>query len=128
MSIKSDFECSYCFKVVKYPKMLPCGENICDEHLTDPFVLSSNEIVCKSCNKNFEIDNKRNFVFNTKIQSLLNKEIYLSDEEKKMKKSFEESIKHFFEITSQFDQKTHFAHIENHFEAKVVKSTLNNGN
>jgi hypothetical protein len=96
--------------------MLPCGENICDEHLTDPLVLSSNEIVCKSCNKIFEIDNKRNFVFNTKIQSLLNKEIYLSDEEKQMKKSFEESIKHFFEITSHFDQKTHIAHIENHFE------------
>ncbi len=33
-----------------------------------------------------------------------------------MKKSFEESIKHFFEMTSQFDQKTHIAHIENHFE------------
>jgi hypothetical protein len=117
MSIISDFECSYCFKVVKYPKMLlPCGDNICDEHLTDPHVLSSNEIVCKNCNKKFEIDNKGNFVFNTKIQSLLNKEIYLSDEEKKMKISFEESIKSFFAITSQFDQETHIAHIEYHLQ------------
>ena len=116
MSIKSDFECSYCFKIVKYPKMLPCSDNICDEHLTDPHVLCSNAIVCKNCNKKFEIDNKGNFVFNRHMQSLLNKEIYLSDEEKKMKISFEESIKNYFEITSQFDQSAHVSHIENHFE------------
>ena len=72
MSIKSDFECSYCFKVVKYPRMLSCGDNICDEHLTDSHVLSSNEIVCKNCKKKFENNKQVSTGFYDLLSSISN--------------------------------------------------------
>ena len=99
MSLKSDFQCSICSKIFLNPIHLPCNcDSICAEHLKDHDVHKSNKIKCNSCNQTFTNLNDLEFKSNKRLQSLLNKEIHLSDDEKTLKASLEESIKVFFQL------------------------------
>jgi hypothetical protein len=117
MSLKSDFECSYCFRILKNPRILPCSDNICDEHLSDTLLLNSNTIICQACRGEFDI-NEKNLTPNLRLQSLINKDVHLTSREKSMKKSLEDSLKIFFDLLSQIEQSINVSISESqrHFE------------
>ena len=104
MSLKLDFSCSYCSKILSSPIHLPCFcDSICDEHLKESSVLKSKLIKCKTCHQEFDLHNTE-FKSNAKFKSLINKEIYLSDEEKSLKKFLKDSIQNFFKIQEKLEQ------------------------
>jgi len=101
---KLDFICSYCTKIFLNPIDLPCNCNvICAEHLKDPSVLKSKSIKCNTCHNEFSTK-EHNFESNKRMQALLNKNIHLSDDEKYLKTSLEESIQNFFDLLDQFNE------------------------
>ena len=52
---KSTLTCSYCSKILKDPIELPCGHNLCKEHLADKDVTKENRIKCGECKSDFEV-------------------------------------------------------------------------
>jgi hypothetical protein len=103
MSVKLDFQCSYCSKIFKNPIQLPCiCHTICAEHLKDSNILKEKCIKCSKCNEVFQL-NESDFKSNRIVQNLLAKEIYLSDEENKVKKSLETELKFFYDLVEQLE-------------------------
>jgi hypothetical protein len=88
MSLKSEFTCSYCMKIYRKPVILPCNHCLCEEHLKDIDVLKVKSIQCKACKQEFRLDDNE-FKPNEIAQNLIEKEIYLTDTEKAIKKLIE---------------------------------------
>jgi hypothetical protein len=103
MSEKSDFICSFCSKILKNPINLPCFDIICEHHLKETSVLHDKCIKCATCKVTFDLDT-HTFVPNRILKNLLEKQFYLSDEEKFLKKSLENSLQDFFKLSEGYDQ------------------------
>jgi hypothetical protein len=103
-SNKSQVTCSYCSKIYKDPIVLPCGDSICREHLSDKDVLKVNRIKCKKCNKEYGVKNNE-FKSNNELNQLLESQSYFTEEEIVLKQVLEESIQKFFEFYDEFAQK-----------------------
>jgi hypothetical protein len=103
-SKKSQVTCSYCSKIYKDPIVLPCGDSICLEHLSDKDVLKANRIKCKKCNKEFGVKNNE-FKSNEDLKKLVEDQSYFSEDEIVLKQVLEESIQKFFEFYDKFNQK-----------------------
>ena len=57
MSVKLDFQCSYCNKILKNPIHLPCiCVTFCAEHLQDSNVLKEKCIKCNKCKEVFPLN------------------------------------------------------------------------
>jgi len=85
MSLKSELTCSYCMKIYRKPVILPCNDCLCEEHLKDKDVLKVKSIQCKTCNQEFSLD-ENEFKPNKIVQSLIEKEMHLTEAEKAIKK------------------------------------------
>ena len=85
MSLKSELTCSYCMKIYRKPVILPCNDCLCEEHLKDKDVLKFKSIQCKTCNQEFSLD-ENEFKPNKIVQSLIEKEMHLTETEKAIKK------------------------------------------
>jgi hypothetical protein len=73
MSVKLDFQCSYCNKILKNPIQLPCiCVTFCAEHLKDSNVLKDKCIKCNRCNEVFPL-NKSDFKSNEIVQNIFSK-------------------------------------------------------
>jgi hypothetical protein len=103
MSEKSDFVCSFCKKILKNPINLPCFDIICEHHLKETSVLHDKSIKCSTCKVTFNLDT-HTFVPNRLLKNLLEKQFYLSDEEKDLKKSLENSLQDFFKLSEGYHQ------------------------
>jgi hypothetical protein len=103
-SKKSQVTCSYCSKIYKDPIVLPCGDSICREHLSDKDVLKVNRIKCKKCNEEFGVKNNE-FKSNEDLRKLTESQSYFSEDEIVLKQELEESIQKFFEFYDKFAQK-----------------------
>ena len=116
MISRSDFSCFYCKQIIKNPIDLPCQlHTICAEHLKEP---NKKVIHCKVCKIDFNLNKKSSFKSNQKMQTLLNEEVYLSDEEKKFKNSLLTSIQLFSDLLNEFKQNKKASMKENtsHFQ------------
>jgi hypothetical protein len=123
MSFKLDLTCSFCSKIFKTPISLPCGDTICEQHLKEDLYCKCNSIVCNMCHKYFELDNLNQLIKpNTIVQKLIEHERYLSDVEKSIKKSIEESLSHLFELNKKMQQSKDF--FQNHFQKMKRKIEL----
>jgi hypothetical protein len=78
-SNKSQVTCSYCSKIYKDPIVLPCGDSICREHLSDKDVLKVNRIKCKKCNEEFGVKNNE-FKSNEDLRKLVEDQSYFSED------------------------------------------------
>ena len=96
--------CSYCSKIYKDQVELPCGDLICQEHLNDKGVIQTNKIKCSTCKQEFQVQNN-DFKSSKSIQTQINQQIYLSDEEISLKQKIEESMKTFFQIYDEFNSR-----------------------
>jgi hypothetical protein len=104
MSLKEDFTCLICSKILKIPFSLPCGDTICEEHLNESNVLKNNSIKCQSCEETFEVKDNQMIRQNKALQNLIQKELFLSDAEKFKKKSLEDSSENFFQLNEQLQE------------------------
>jgi len=98
---KSNWTCSYCSKILKDPIILPCGDSICSEHMTEKDVVKQNKIKCADCEENFPIKDNEFKSIKTLKQLIVDKS-YLSEEEINLKKNLEESIRKFFGFYDEF--------------------------
>jgi hypothetical protein len=102
--------------------VLPCGDSICREHLSERDVVKANRIKCKKCNEDFQVKSNE-FKSNNELNKLLESHSYLSEDEMSLKQKLEDSIRKFFEFYEQFDQnKTQLeSNIFDHFQVMRFK-------
>ena len=93
--------CNICKLVLKDPVLLPCLSAICNGHLTDG-TAKNGSIRCTKCDKDFEVS-ESGFPIHELTKNIVEKEFYLSEDEKKIKLAVEELIQTLEEI--QFDLK-----------------------
>ena len=91
MSLKSELTCSYCMKIYRKPVILPCNHCLCEEHLKDIDVLKVKQIQCKTCKQEFGLDDNE-FKPNEIVQSLIEKEMHMTEAEKEIKKISQTSL------------------------------------
>jgi hypothetical protein len=118
MSVKLDFTCLICSKILKSPFSLPCGDTICEEHLKETEVLKNNSIKCKSCEEVFEVKDNEMIRSNTTVQKLIQNERFLSETEKSKKKSLDDSIENLFQLNEQLQESKNIFDLDcyNHFQ------------
>ena len=104
---KSSLTCSYCSKIFKDPIELPCGDFICQEHLTDQIVKKQNKIVCVNCKNCFEVKDN-DFKAIEILKQLIDDHVYLSDEELSLKEQIEDSIRTLFQMLKTFKNDQNF--------------------
>jgi hypothetical protein len=117
-SIKQDFACSFCSKIYNNPFILPCDDTLCQEHLNEANVRKNNSITCKTCQIEFEVKDNQLIRPSKAMQKLIENERYLSDEEKSIKRQFEQSLRDFLNLSEQLqDVKNSFdLDCHNHFQ------------
>ena len=97
MSLKLELTCGYCSKIYSNPFSLPCNDTICQEHL-----IEANTIKCATCGEEFTVKDNE-FIRPIKvIKSLIDKEMFLSENEKVLKKSIETSLNDFYNLYAEF--------------------------
>jgi hypothetical protein len=101
MNLKSNLTCSVCSKIFKDPIELPCGDFVCKEHLTAIDVQKQNQIKCVECKQEFPVKNEE-FKSVKLIQKQIDNKLYLSDNEKCLKKQIDESIRDFYKLYEEF--------------------------
>ena len=117
-SIKQDFACSFCSKIYNNPFILPCDDTLCQVHLNEANVRKNNSITCKTCQIEFEVKDNQLIRPSKAMQKLIENERYLSDEEKSIKRQFEQSLRDFLNLNEQLqDVKNSFdLDCHNHFQ------------
>ena len=83
--LKSNLTCSNCLIIFKDPIELPCGHNLCNEHLTEKDIVKQNRIKCAECQQDFQLKDNQ-FKSNEIIKKQLDDLLFLSDEEIDLKK------------------------------------------
>jgi hypothetical protein len=103
MSQKQNFVCPHCNKIFKNPILLPCFDTICEHHLREEMALKQKSIQCKikTCKQTFNLDGLKSGP-NKNLQSLLNDNIHLSDEEKSLKNALLESCANFDQMNREY--------------------------
>jgi hypothetical protein len=111
---------------------LPCGDTICEQHLKEEDIYCKcSSIKCKTCQKDLDLDDLKQLIKpNTIVQKLIEHERYLSDIEKSIKKSLEESLSRLFELNKKIqqskdcfltDSKNHFQKIMRKIERQRIE-------
>ena len=125
MNSKSDFVCAFCSKILKDPINLPCADIICEHHLKEPTVLKEKSIKCMvaECKRKFNLDTHE-FGSNKFAKNLLEKEAYLSVDEKCLKKSLLESLQEFYLLSDEYRQKRNEFELESHEHFQEIRRRL----
>jgi hypothetical protein len=117
LTLKSNWTCSYCSKILKDPIELPCEDTICRQHLKEKDVVKQNAIKCVKCQENFPIKGHEFKSIKT-LKQLIEDKSYLSEEEINLKQNLEESIRKFFGFYDEFIFKKSIVDTDvfNHFQ------------
>ncbi len=98
------FICSHCNKIFKNPILLPCYDTICGHHLREEMVLKQKSIECKTCKQTLNLDESFKSGPNKHLQTQLDHDIHLSDEEKSLKNSLLESCANFDQMNHEYHE------------------------
>ena len=96
-SLKSKYTCSHCTRILKEPILMPCSDNICAEHL------NLTQIKCSKCIEVFDVKSLK-IQSNKSLKKLLDDQLYLSSEEKKLKRQIKESIHNFHHLNATLNE------------------------
>ena len=99
-SLKSKYTCSHCTRILKEPLLLPCSDNVCAQHLNET---NLTQIKCATCIKSFDVKSLK-IQSNKCLKKLLDDQLYLSSEEKQLKRQIEESIHNFHHLNSTLNE------------------------
>ena len=100
MSLKIYLTCSFCTKILNIPRVLPCGDSVCQNHLTEKHILKDNLIKCKTCESEFQVKNIK-FPTNNLALKQLEDAMYLNETEKFLKLKIEESFRMYLNLHEQ---------------------------
>ncbi len=95
MTIKAEFVCKTCNLILSDPVVVPCScGTTCKSHL-DELVANTQltSVTCKHCHHTFDIPQPGGFVVDDKLRKSIEKDAHLSENQKKLKKAFGDSIK-----------------------------------
>jgi hypothetical protein len=135
MHLKFYLTCSQCQKILNKPILLPCGDTICKEHLHEKKVLKENLITCKICKQEFHDVKSNEFKSNNLVAKQIEDEIFLSENEKKLKQKIEDSFRIIHHLNEQlYERKVsadlnsfeHFQEIRRLIDLHREESILNN--
>ena len=104
MSQKQIFICPHCNKIFKNPILLPCYDTICEHHLREKMVLKQKSIECKTCKQTFNLDESFKSGPNKHLQTQLDHDIHLSDEEKSLKNALLESCANLDQMIREYHE------------------------
>jgi hypothetical protein len=122
MSTKADFQCAHCHKILKTPIILPCiCESICHAHLDE--LKSVCSIECSTCKRVFNLS-EHEFKINKLAKSLIEKDIFLSDEEKHLKQSLKDSIESFFATRDNLELSKNVTLNESHAHFQEIRRKI----
>ena len=110
MSLKSEMTCNICTLFLQDPISLPCHCVICHAHLSDGSVNKDGTIRCAKCNRHFDVPSE-GFAANKMVQSILEKELHLSDEEKAIRNSIHELLSQLEALQKEIKSK-HITDVE----------------
>jgi hypothetical protein len=123
MSFRDDFLCKICDKIQKQPVTLPCMcASVCKQHIDN-----SQTIKCPECDQTHNVPPVDGFIENKLMRNLIEKNYYLSEEERKLKVSLEKDLHELNELLDEFKLKTsefavtqsdHFAGIKRDIDVK----------
>ena len=102
--MKCHFICSNCNKIFKHPILLPCYDTICEHHLREKTVLKQESIECKTCKQTFNLDESFKSGPNKQLQTQLDNDIYLSNEEKSLKNALLESCANLDQMIREYHE------------------------
>ena len=125
MSFK-DVTCMLCKMILDEPISLPCGCIICNEHLTDNAFIFNNQIKCISCDRQHEVL-RDGFRTSKTAKKLIEQELYLSEEDKQLKKQiqiqYDEFMLKFDTRVNEYEatSREHFAKLRENIEIQRDK-------
>jgi hypothetical protein len=99
-SLKSKYTCSHCTRILKEPILMPCSDNICAQHLNET---NLTQIKCSKCIQSFDVKSIK-IQSNKCLKKLLDEKLYLSSEEKQLKRQIEESIQNFHHLNATLNE------------------------
>ena len=115
MSLKSEVTCTMCHRIVLDPVSLPClCSVICNEHSTGKLCF----LKCADCNHEYSIP-RDGFRSNKLAKSVIQKELYLTEDEKTLKNEIESLISDLEKI--QLDFKEAMSNYEEVCDEKFVE-------
>ena len=82
---ESSIVCGFCTKLFDVPIYLPCKHTICKIHLKQESLIKKNKIECPICKTQHNVSNKSKFKANLYVRAMLETELHLSNDEKKVK-------------------------------------------
>ena len=103
MRLTSVLVCKICELVLHDPVTLPCLCVICKEHLYDGSA-KNGSVKCLKCGKCFAIPESE-FPANEMATNILDNEFHLSEEEKALRKTFQDMIEQLKQLQSEVDKK-----------------------
>ena len=93
LSIKDILTCKVCDKYLRDPVVLPCGKNICKEHVK-LIKLEHNSSIstynCQICNKKHQVVNTKGFGANETVNNLLKLRSHLDEDTKKANEAIDD--------------------------------------
>ena len=121
MSVKDEFICKTCNLILSEPVQVPCScGHTCKAHLDEQIANTQlNSLTCKHCHHTYDIPQSGGFRVDEKLKKVLEKEPYLSENQRKLKKAFGDSLKDLdftcHEFATKFDKLTamHQSHFSN---------------
>ena len=123
INLKSNMCCSVCTKIFKKPISLPCGDSLCEEHLTLASASNETKIKCKKCEIQFVIK-EHTFLPNKTLQALLDDYSYLSSDEQKLKFRMDQNLNCLESYVKKFQTLNSELVSKPNKDALVLKQTI----
>jgi hypothetical protein len=120
--LESQLTCSYCSKIFKDPIELPCGDNVCREHLSERNVVKLNKIKCNQCKQEFQVKKSSK-------NSLANEEMILNREFEKSSRKFSKIYHDFIRVNNEigsdiYNHLHELSSLENELKGKNPSSNI----
>ena len=101
MIIRSYLDCKICNKILRKPITLPCSCTVCYEHVNEN---KSGTFNCLSCNENIQTP-MHGFKINKILDDIIVNELYLTDEERNLKRELCEASIKLRQLAEECEQK-----------------------
>lgn len=118
---KSNLTCHSCSKIFKDPVELPCKHSICQEHFSEKKHIKDKKIKCGACKEYFEI---KEFRIVKLIKNLLDIQIYLNDDEFKLKNQIIDSFENCNKVHDEFKHNKNSFYVDFHSHFQEIKRQI----
>ena len=122
MNLKSEVICDICKRFLRDPVYLPCFTVVCNEHVQKAKA-EKRHIKCLTCNTSFDTT-KSAFTVCKMAASILDKELYLSEEEKSLKNSIQNMLKQIEHLQIEIKPKHDESELKIHQQFSEIRRQI----